>query len=37
VATQTAQGAMKSNSYDVYNKGDRVIFKGGVHARLNGG
>ena len=36
IATQTAQGAVKSNAYDVYNKGDRVIFKGGVHARLNG-
>jgi lipopolysaccharide export system protein LptC len=36
LATQTGQGAVKSNSYDVYNKGDRVIFKGGVHARLNG-
>jgi lipopolysaccharide export system protein LptC len=36
LATETAQGAVKSNSYDVYNKGDRVIFKGGVHARLNG-
>lgn len=35
LATQTAQGAVKSNAYDVYNKGDRVIFKGGVHARLN--
>ncbi len=36
IATQTAQGAVKSNGYEVYNKGDRVIFKGGVHARLNG-
>ena len=36
IATQTAQGAVKSNAYDVYNKGDRVIFRGGVHARLNG-
>lgn len=35
VSTQTAQGSIKSNSYDVYDKGKRVIFKGGVHARLN--
>jgi lipopolysaccharide export system protein LptC len=35
LATQTAQGAVKSNSFDVYDKGNRVIFKGGVHARLN--
>lgn len=36
LATETAQGAVNSNAYDVYNKGDRVIFKGGVHARLKG-
>jgi lipopolysaccharide export system protein LptC len=35
LATQTTQGAVKSNSFDVYDKGNRVIFKGGVHARLN--
>jgi lipopolysaccharide export system protein LptC len=35
LANQTTQGAVKSNSFDVYDKGNRVIFKGGVHARLN--
>ena len=35
LATQTTQGNVKSRSFDVYDKGDRVIFKGGVHARLN--
>jgi lipopolysaccharide export system protein LptC len=34
LATQTPQGAVKSKSFDVYDKGDRVIFKGGVHAVL---
>jgi lipopolysaccharide export system protein LptC len=28
-------GALQSKSFDVYDKGDRVVFKGGVHARLN--
>jgi lipopolysaccharide export system protein LptC len=32
---QTNMGHVKSNSFDVYDKGDRVIYKGGVHARLN--
>ncbi|MBV8681574.1 MAG: LPS export ABC transporter periplasmic protein LptC [Caulobacteraceae bacterium] len=28
-------GALQSRSFDVYDKGDRMVFKGGVHARLN--
>ncbi len=36
VATDPGQGAIQSKSFDVYDKGDKVIFKGGVHARLNG-
>jgi lipopolysaccharide export system protein LptC len=28
-------GDLRSNGFDVFDKGDRVIFKGGVHARLN--
>ncbi len=36
LASQTDVGAVKSTSFDVYDKGDKVIFKGGVHARLNG-
>jgi lipopolysaccharide export system protein LptC len=36
VATDPTQGAIQSKSFDVYDKGDKVIFKGGVHARLNG-
>jgi lipopolysaccharide export system protein LptC len=35
LASETTQGAVRSNSFDVYDKGNRVIFKGGVHARLN--
>jgi lipopolysaccharide export system protein LptC len=35
IAGQTAMGNVRSNSYDVYDKGNRVIYKGGVHARLN--
>lgn len=34
LAAQTNQGSVKSNGYDVYNKGETVVFKGGVHARL---
>ena len=32
---KTSMGSVKSGSFDVYDKGDRVIYKGGVHARLN--
>ena len=35
VASQSAGGAVSSKSFDVYDKGDRVVFRGGVHARLN--
>jgi lipopolysaccharide export system protein LptC len=35
LSSQTPVGNVKSGSFDVYDKGDRVIFKGGVHARLN--
>ena len=35
VSSQTSQGDVKSNAFDAYDKGDRVVFKGGVHARLN--
>jgi lipopolysaccharide export system protein LptC len=34
LTTQTAAGAAQSGSFDVYDKGDRVILKGGVRARL---
>jgi len=34
MAAQTNQGSVQSNSYDVFNKGETVVFKGGVHARL---
>ena len=34
LAAQTAQGTVNSNGYDVYNKGQTVVFKGGVHAQL---
>ncbi len=35
LASQTPLGDLKSNKFDVYDKGDRLVFKGGVHARLN--
>jgi lipopolysaccharide export system protein LptC len=34
LASQTSQGSVKSGSFEVHDKGDTVIFKGGVHARL---
>jgi lipopolysaccharide export system protein LptC len=36
LASKTDVGVVNSKSFDVYDKGDKVIFKGGVHARLNG-
>ena len=36
LSSQTPVGDLRSNSFDVFDKGNRVIFKGGVHARLNG-
>ena len=35
IDSRTPMGALNSKSFDVYDKGDRVVFKGGVHARLN--
>ena len=35
IAGQSSVGAVQSNSFSAYDKGDRVIYKGGVHARLN--
>ncbi len=35
LSSQTPQGDVQSNGFDVLDKGDRVIFKGGVHTRLN--
>ena len=34
LAAQTSQGNIQSHSYSVRNKGETVIFKGGVHAQL---
>jgi lipopolysaccharide export system protein LptC len=35
IAGQTPIGTVRSNQFEVHDKGDRVIYKGGVHARLN--
>lgn len=35
LSSQTSAGDLQSKAFDVYDKGDRVVFKGGVHARLN--
>ena len=35
LSSQTQVGNLRSNRFNVYDKGDRVVFKGGVHARLN--
>lgn len=35
LSSQTPMGDLQAKGFDVYNKGDRVVFKGGVHARLN--
>lgn len=35
LAGRTAAGEVSSQKFDVYDKGNRVVFKGGVHARLN--
>ena len=35
VASQTTAGAVSAGNYTVLEKGDRVIFRGGVHARVN--
>lgn len=35
IDSHTPLGSLNSKSFDVFDKGDRVIFKGGVHGRLN--
>ena len=35
LAGETQVGDVQSHSFDVFDKGGRVVFKGGVHARLN--
>jgi len=35
MANDPLQGAIQSKTFEVEDKGDRVIMKGGVHARLN--
>lgn len=35
LGAQNGQGSVTSNSYAVKNKGETVIFRGGVHARLH--
>ena len=34
LASRTAVGDLQSGGFNVYDKGAKVIFKGGVHARL---
>ena len=36
LSSQTRMGTLNSRNFDAYDKGDRMVFKGGVHARLNG-
>ena len=36
LSSQTPVGDLQSRSFDVFDKGNRVVFKGGVHARLGG-
>lgn len=36
LAGQSSAGALQSRGFNAYDKGDRLVFKGGVHARLNG-
>ena len=35
LSSQTEVGNVTSNRFSVYDKGDKVVLKGGVHARLN--
>src|SRR5579859_98053 len=35
LAGETPVGDVQSHSFDIFDKGARVVFKGGVHARLN--
>ena len=36
LSSQTPVGDLQSRSFDVFDKGNRIVFKGGVHARLGG-
>jgi len=36
LSSQTPAGDLQSRSFDVLDKGNRIVFKGGVHARLSG-
>jgi lipopolysaccharide export system protein LptC len=36
LSSRTPAGELRSNGFDVFDKGDTLVFKGGVHARLNG-
>ena len=35
IQAQTTAGSIQAHSYSVYDKGARVVYRGGVHARLN--
>jgi lipopolysaccharide export system protein LptC len=35
LSSTSSMGDLQSKSFDVFDKGDRMVFKGGVHARLN--
>jgi lipopolysaccharide export system protein LptC len=35
LSSEASAGSLNSGAFDVYGNGDRVVFKGGVHARLN--
>jgi lipopolysaccharide export system protein LptC len=35
LSSDTPLGDLQSRSFDIFNKGDRVVFKGGVHGRFN--
>jgi lipopolysaccharide export system protein LptC len=35
LASSTPMGDLQSKGFDVFDKGNRVVFRGGVHARLN--
>jgi lipopolysaccharide export system protein LptC len=35
LSSHTSSGDLQSNAFDVFDKGDTMVFKGGVHARLN--
>jgi lipopolysaccharide export system protein LptC len=35
LSSHTSMGDLQSTGFDVFDRGDRAVFKGGVHARLN--